>query len=151
MFTNPRANFYESSDGFSVEVMGQTGLVYREGERAMLVNSEILAGPAGLVIYHSSIVRWKPPHEAEIVSSENRYQIVRNIQNAFRSQGLEVEFSASTWGMTPEEREMEMELCRRLLNQRAKSSGSRIDTSTVPGVQCSSRRDARDKRGHDDQ
>ena len=38
----------ESSDGFSVEVLGRTGLRYREGDRQMFVDSEALTGPSGM-------------------------------------------------------------------------------------------------------
>ena len=48
-FTGP--NIVESSDGFSVEVLGRTGLLYREGDRKMFVDSEVLMGPSGMGIY----------------------------------------------------------------------------------------------------
>jgi hypothetical protein len=46
MFTSPRPNLCESSDGFSVEVLGRTGLRYCEGGRQMFVDSEVLSGPS---------------------------------------------------------------------------------------------------------
>lgn len=60
-----RPNCYEGSDGYSVEILGRTGLRYREGPRSMFVDSEVLATPGGIVIYTSTIARWEPPHEAE--------------------------------------------------------------------------------------
>ena len=50
MFTSPRPNLYESSDGFSVEVHGRTGLCYREAGRQMFVDSEVLTGPSGIAV-----------------------------------------------------------------------------------------------------
>ena len=91
MFTNPRVNVYESSDGFSVEVLGFTGLCYREGEKQMFVDSEMITGPALLVIWKSSVERWDPPHESEPVTDADRDRIVENIREAFRFQGVEID------------------------------------------------------------
>jgi len=91
MFTTPRPNLYESSDGFSVEVLGRTGLCYREGKRKMFVDSEVVTGPAGMVVYRDSIVRWDSPNEAEIISEAERERILNNIRDAFRSQGFEIQ------------------------------------------------------------
>jgi hypothetical protein len=90
MFTIPKPNLYVSSDGFSVEVLGLTGLRYCEGTRQMFVDSEVLAGPAGMGVYKSSIEKWDPPHEAESVSDADRNRIVENIRKAFRFQGFEI-------------------------------------------------------------
>jgi hypothetical protein len=91
MFTTPRPNLYESSDGFSVEVLGRTGLRYREAERQMFVDSEVLTGPSGMAIYKDSIEKWDSPHEHVLVMSSDRSRIVENIRNAFRFQGFEID------------------------------------------------------------
>ena len=90
MFTNPRFNVYESSDGFSVEVLGFTGLCYREGAKQMFVDSEMGTGPSELSIRKSSIERWDQPHENEPVTDADRARIVENIRAAFRFQGYEI-------------------------------------------------------------
>ena len=90
MFTSPRPNLYESSEGFSVEVLGRTGLYYRETNRQMFVDSEVLPGPAGMAVYRDTITKWEPPHEAVVVDAVERERILRNIQEAFRSQGFEI-------------------------------------------------------------
>ncbi|HEV2038278.1 MAG TPA: hypothetical protein VGQ96_06710, partial [Candidatus Eremiobacteraceae bacterium] len=64
VFSIPRVNVVQSSEGYSVEVLGRTGLQYIEGERRLFVDSEVLVGDAGLVIYAGSIVRWDPPNAA---------------------------------------------------------------------------------------
>ncbi len=51
MFFIPRTNVVESDEGLSVEVLGRTGLRYVEGDRVLLLDSEVLAGSAGLVVY----------------------------------------------------------------------------------------------------
>ena len=91
MFTNPRVNLYESSDGFSVEVVGFTGLCYREGEKKMFVDSEMSNGPEGMYVWKSTIKRWDPPHESEPVTDADRDRIVENIREAFRFQGVEID------------------------------------------------------------
>ncbi len=91
MFTSPRPNLYESSDGFSVEVLGRTGLCYREGKRKMFVDSEVVTGPAGMAVYRDTIERWDAPHEADIVGHAERQQILNNIRDAFRFQGFEIQ------------------------------------------------------------
>ncbi|HMC26497.1 MAG TPA: Imm74 family immunity protein [Verrucomicrobiae bacterium] len=91
MFTSPRPNLYESSDGFSVEVLGRTGLRYREGARQMFVDSEVLTGPSGMGVYSSSIKRWDAPHENVPVTDFDRDRIVKDIRDAFRFQGFEID------------------------------------------------------------
>ena len=58
MFTIPRVNVIQSSEGFSVEVLGHTGLLYVEGEKSIHISSEMLASisPELLVLYTSSMI-----------------------------------------------------------------------------------------------
>ena len=91
MVTVPRPNFYLSSEGFSVEILGRTGLMYREGGRQMFIDSEVLMPPAGILIYRDSIVGWQAPHSAESVGDGERDRIVRNIIDALGSQGVDVQ------------------------------------------------------------
>ncbi len=81
MFTNPRPNLYESSEGFSVEVLGRTGMRYREGTRQLFVDSEVLQIP-GIVIYTGRMRHWDAPHQEETVSDAERDRIVGNIRKA---------------------------------------------------------------------
>lgn len=91
MFTSPRPNFYESSDGFSVEVLGQTGLAYREPGRRMFVDAEVVMGSSGLMLYRDSISRWDAPNEADPVDAAERQRILENIRQAFLFQGFEID------------------------------------------------------------
>jgi hypothetical protein len=93
MFKIPRENVIESDEGFSVEVLGRTGVLYSEGEKTIRIDSEVLAGPAGLVIYTDSIVRWASPHENEPLEETKRQVVVENIRKAFRFRGLEIQVS----------------------------------------------------------
>ncbi len=91
MFTSPRPNLYESSDGFSVEVLGRTGLRYCEGGRQMFVDSEVLTGPSGMAVYKDTIQKWDPPYDKVPVTDSDRDRILNNIREAFRSQGFEID------------------------------------------------------------
>jgi hypothetical protein len=91
MFTTPRPNLFESSDGFSVEVLGRTGLRYREGNRTLFVDSEVLSGAAGIAVYRDTIARWEAPHDADTVDQADRERILNNIREAFRFQGFEIQ------------------------------------------------------------
>jgi hypothetical protein len=91
MFTIPKTNVIESSDGFSVEVLGRTGVRYVDHDRVMEIDSEVLAGPSGLVLYTDSIRQWMAPHENEGVDGSVRRQIIENVCEAFWFRGLEVQ------------------------------------------------------------
>ena len=91
MFKTPRPNVIESDEGFSVEVLGRTGLLYTEGAKKLKADSEVLAGPSGLGIYTNSIKAWDPPHENELIDASKRDSIVENIRRAFRFDGLEIQ------------------------------------------------------------
>ena len=90
-FANPHPNLYESSDGYSVEILGRTGLRYREGPRSMFVDSEVLAPPRGLAIYTSTIARWDPPYDADELPADARRHILDNILAALHSQAVDVD------------------------------------------------------------
>ena len=90
MFTTPRPNLFESSEGFSVEVLGRTGLCYRENGRQMFVDSEVLTGSSGMMIYRESVGKWDPPHGNISITESDRARIIENIRNAFRFQGFEI-------------------------------------------------------------
>jgi hypothetical protein len=91
MFTSPRPNLYDSFDGFSVEVLGRTGLRYRESGRQMFVDSEVLTGPSGMAVYKDTIQKWDPPDEKVSLTGPDRDRILNNIREVFRSQGFEID------------------------------------------------------------
>ena len=92
MFTIPRVNVIQSSEGFSVEILGPAGLLYVEGEKSIHISSEILASynPA-LALYTRSIKAWDPPNDREEINDIKRNEIVENIRRAFRFRGFEIE------------------------------------------------------------
>jgi hypothetical protein len=49
MFTIPKINVVAGDEGFSVEVLGRTGIEYREGGNAAFVDSEVLVTRNGML------------------------------------------------------------------------------------------------------
>jgi hypothetical protein len=83
MFSAPRVNVIESDSGFSIKVLGRTGLEYREGDKTISIYSEVLISEApSIAIWKSSIRGWNPPHDLEQLSESRREVIVDNIRAA---------------------------------------------------------------------
>ena len=91
MFRKPRPNLIESDEGFAVAILGQTGLRYSEGERAVTIDSEVLMGPTGMIVYPGSIVSWDRPFDNERISDAKRCQILDRVRAAFRADGFEID------------------------------------------------------------
>jgi hypothetical protein len=91
VFKIPRVNVIESEEGFSVEVLGRTGLLYTEQLRSMWIDSEVLA-TANIAVFTESIRRWNPPYEREPINEDQRDTIIDNIRRAFNWRGTNVLF-----------------------------------------------------------
>jgi hypothetical protein len=89
--TVSRPNLYECSGRYSVEVLGRTGLLYREGDRSAFVDAEVLAPPAGLLIYRDSIQRWAPPFDTSCIDDAERQRVLRNILDLLHAQDIQVD------------------------------------------------------------
>ena len=87
MFKIPQPNLIESDEGFSVEVLGWTGLIYKEGPKQMRIDSEVLASPGGIMIIRSSIRKWEPPYDNESLDENQCDAILENIRRTFRFTG----------------------------------------------------------------
>jgi len=57
----------------------------------MFVDSEVITGPSGMVVYKSRIKKWDSPHETQPITDADRDKIVENIRNAFRFQNFEID------------------------------------------------------------
>jgi len=92
MFFVPRVNVVESDAGFSIEILGRTGMKYREGEKSLFVDSEVLVQGQGIAISSKSIREWDPPYTASPISPEKRDAIINNIRQAmeYQNEPLEV-------------------------------------------------------------
>ena len=91
MFFIPRVNVVESDQGFSVEVLGRSGVRYVEGGCSLLIDSELLNGPDGIAIYSSSIKTWDVPNTHEPIDPSDKARIIENVRDAFRFRGFEIE------------------------------------------------------------
>lgn len=75
--------------GFRVRLLGRAGMRYREGKKTMAIDSEMLVGEFDYVVYTDSIRAWLPPHDAEIVTPEEKERIRKNVAWALRSMKVE--------------------------------------------------------------
>ena len=91
MFKIPRVNVIESDEGFSVEVLGRTGLTYTEGGKSLFVDSEVLA-QGEIAIWRNSIKSWTSSHDIEIIDTAKRNEIVKNIIRAFAWRNVNISF-----------------------------------------------------------
>jgi hypothetical protein len=89
-FSEPAPNVIESTEGFSVKVLGRTGLRYTEGARFVAVDSEVLAKPRAIVMYKPSIRLWEGSEPGE-VDAGDRDRIADNIKRAFEACGYALE------------------------------------------------------------
>ena len=91
MFSIPRPNLIQSDEGFSVELAGPTRLLYQDAGKTTRIDSELLAGPSGLVIYESSITTWQSQNGEGTVDECTSKVIVDNVRRAFRYRGFEIQ------------------------------------------------------------
>jgi hypothetical protein len=90
MFTILKPNVITSDEGFSVEIMGRTGIQYQDCNSIVAVDGEALAGPAGFMIYRESVRIIGPSKHMEIKEAE-RDVIIENIRRAFEFRGFDIE------------------------------------------------------------
>ena len=71
-------NLYESDDGYSVEWLGREGAFYSEGLHTMSIYTEY-SMPDGIAIWASTIHSWRPPHDKEPLTPEDKARIIKNL------------------------------------------------------------------------
>jgi hypothetical protein len=91
VFFEPEPNVIQSSAGFSVRVLGRTGLEYSERGRSVWLDSEVLATPRAIAISTASAKVWMDPDRPEALSDSERARVATNIERAFRACGYEPE------------------------------------------------------------
>lgn len=65
---------------YRVKLTGRAGLIYSEGSKSMVLDSEMLGGHKfDMVIFTGSIKAWQPPNESEQISQEDKIRIKGNI------------------------------------------------------------------------
>jgi Immunity protein 74 len=75
--------------GYSVEILGMTGLRYREEGRSIFMDSEMLAVGKKIGAYRNSVKAWDPPNEADLLDEQERSRIIENIRRALEGKGWE--------------------------------------------------------------
>jgi hypothetical protein len=97
-FWEPEPNVIVSSEGFSVRVLGRTGIQYTEGERSLWIDSEVLGTPRAIAIFKETMRHWDGPHAGEVSAAE-RDRIVGNIERAFDARGYHLQVQGPfEWG-----------------------------------------------------
>ncbi|MCD4754141.1 MAG: hypothetical protein K8R40_13810 [Anaerolineaceae bacterium] len=91
MFKIPSINVIESDEGFSVEVIDRSEVLYTEGCQKFSISAEMIAGPSGLVLYKNSIESWDSSPDNRVIDKEKRNIIIDNIRRAFRFRGIEIQ------------------------------------------------------------
>ena len=90
-FSEPEPNVIESGAGFSVRVLGRTGLRYTDGHKSVWIDSEVLAKPGAIAMYKDSIKTWDSSDRTELVNDADRIRIAENTKRAFESCGYELQ------------------------------------------------------------
>jgi hypothetical protein len=85
--------------GFSIEMLGRTGIQYRESDKRMLVESEILMTDVPTVaIWRDRIRSWAPPYEMEEISEQKQTEILKRICAALKWRNTQVEIHSQATG-----------------------------------------------------
>ncbi len=90
-FSEPEPNVIESSAGFTVRVLGRTGMRYVEGGRSVRINSEVLARPGAIAMFKDSMKAWERPNDSAQFTEADRDRITSNIKRAFDACGYDLE------------------------------------------------------------
>jgi hypothetical protein len=83
-FSIPRLNLIECDKGYSVEILGPTGLKYSEPGRTLDLDSETLAGPSGIILYTQT-------GSFDGLSELEKERIINNVRAAFKFRGFDIE------------------------------------------------------------
>ena len=71
-------------DGLSsVERLGRDEYKYIEGDRALILQIEMLSGTPQRVIYSRTIKNWLPPHDKEEITDQTRKDILEKLCKYF--------------------------------------------------------------------
>ena len=70
-------------DVSSMERVGRDEYKYIEGDRALMVQIEMLSGTPKRVLYSRTIKNWMPPYDRENITEEKKKEIVGKICKYF--------------------------------------------------------------------
>jgi hypothetical protein len=89
-FTKPEPNLIESTAGYSVRVLGRTGIRYVEGDRSAFIDSEVSGVGRGMAIWSDSLRAWEAPCENDSINEEERHRIISRVARALEFDGATV-------------------------------------------------------------
>ncbi len=99
MFHIPRVNVIESDAGYSIEMLGMTGIQYRESDKSLLVHSEIGGSETPTAaIWRDHFSKWDPPYEKEPVTEVQKTEILKRICSALKWRNIQVEIHSEATG-----------------------------------------------------
>ena len=75
---------------YKVIAKGRSGLTYKEGDKTITVDSELLSESLGIAIFIDSIKSWDAPYNEEALSDEDRSCIIENIKKDLEKQKRKV-------------------------------------------------------------
>ena len=75
---------------YKVISKGRSGLLYKEGDKAITVDSELLSESLGIAVFTDSIKSWDAPYSEEALSGEDRSRIIENIKKDLEKQKRKV-------------------------------------------------------------
>jgi hypothetical protein len=75
---------------YKVVAKGRSGLLYKEGDKTITVDSELLSESLGIAIFTDGIKSWDAPYNEEALSDEDRCRIVENIKKDLGKQKRKV-------------------------------------------------------------
>jgi hypothetical protein len=81
------------SGPFKVKLRGRSGVEYTEGGRSAVLDSEMLAGDGGIVIYSSSLTSWRTSAGETPMSEEDRNRVKDNVSEGLERHRIPVRWS----------------------------------------------------------
>ena len=61
------------------------GMTYKEGEKVLKIDSEMLVGKFDHAIYWSKVTHWDPPFDSEALSEAEKTRIRANLEKELKS------------------------------------------------------------------
>jgi hypothetical protein len=77
----------ELSEDVWLRKMGRDEYLVCLNGRSARVQTEMLTGQVDRIIYRTSVRRWEPPHENEVISTGDIDRIIAAVVQEFRSSG----------------------------------------------------------------
>ena len=91
-----RGNRRYAGDGFEVVSRSTWDLVYREGDRSLVLGKGIRFGQRGwwdswAAIEAAGTLAWDPPYRSDVITAEHRAEIISRVEMAFRAMEIPYE------------------------------------------------------------